>query len=548
MDVFLNLGIKIPNAVLVEGITESVGDEAVDFLNQYGSIRDTYSISLKGSDFDGALVVEFINGEAMEVLRPILPYTLTAAKETLYLSELSAVSMNHFAKAKTKSYLSDLKDLAKLTGVDYTEVLKSMMTQIGLSVTELQPKPAVKMSSAQAEISASSQYSSQSEPSIQLASAVTSNLQGTAPRSAPEPGTNPAAPPSQSGVRRTISNIDVHPPEVQRYVVEHIVKNEEGALHHQKLRVFSGRTPRPPHESDYEAWRAGVNLILRDPSISDLQRSRGIVESLLPPAADIVKHLSHDTMPIVYMDTLDSAYGTVQDGDELYARFMDTFQDSGEKPSAYLQRLQVALNAALKRGGVVEPDINRHLLNQFCRGCWDNTLIAELQLKQKKTQPPTFAEFLLLLRTEEDREAAKTVRMKQHLGSVRHKAIAHAQFARPDTEDGGAVAALTTITQQLAQQIADVQRQLAMLTANQSKTASITKSPSYSRPPIKQKATTGQPGRASPSQPKPGFCFRCGEDGHIRPQCENEPNSALVARKRKQFSKNHQNTSTNQLN
>lgn len=535
MEVFLKSGIKVPNAVLVEGITETVGEEAIDFLKRYGSISKTHFISESESDFDGALLVEFTNSEALNALRPRLPYTLTTAKETICISELSTVSSEHFARAKTKSYLSDLKDLAKVTGVDFTDVLKSMMAQIGLSVTELQPKPVVKESPAHTE----SPASPQEPPPTELSD-------NTAPsRPAPELNTNPSAPTPHPG----ISSIDIHPPEVQRYVVEHIMKSEEGAVHHQRLRVFSGRTPRPPHESDYEAWRAGVDLMLRDPSVSDLQRSRRIVESLLPPAADMVKHLSHDTLPTVYMDTLDSAYGAVQDGDELYARFMDTFQDAGEKPSVYLQRLQVALNAALKRGGVLETDLNRHLLTQFCRGCWDNTLIAELQLKQKKSQPPTFAELLLLLRTEEDREAAKMVRMKQHLGAARPKASAHAQFVRPEPEDEGAVAALTTITQQLAQQIADVQRQLAMLTANQSKTTSSSKSPSYSRPPpVKQKATAPQPRRSAPAQPKPGYCFRCGEDGHIRPQCENEPNPALVAQKKKLFSRKQQNHSNNQLN
>lgn len=537
-------GMKIPNAVLVEGITETVGDEAVDFLKQYGSISQTELITDSESDFNGSLIVEFTNSEAIEALRPLLPHKLTLAKETLFISELSTVSSEHFARAKTSSYLSELKYLAKVTGVDYTEVLKSMMTQIGVSVAGLQSNPA-----SATGLTESFQPSEQvQEETTQQSTAANDNPQDSGqPSSTPEPNLNTSASTSQPGVRRTIT-VDVNPPGVHRYVVEHVMK-EDGIVHHQRLRVFSGRMPRPPHESDYETWRAGVDLMLRDPSVSDLLRSRRIMDSLLPPAADVVKHLSHDTMPTVYVDTLDSAYGTVQDGDELYARFMDTFQDAGEKPSAYLQRLQVALNSALKRGGVAESDINRHLLNQFCRGCWDNTLIAELQLKQKKTQPPTFAELLLLLRTEEDREAAKSVRMKQHLGSTRQKATAHAQFARPEPEEGGAIAALTTATQQLAQQVADIQRQLNMLTANQSKTTSTTKPPSYSRPPAKQKTTVPQPRQSASSQPKPGYCFRCGEDGHIRPQCENEPNSALVARKRKQFSRNPQNSSrANQLN
>lgn len=63
----------------------------------------------------------------------------------------------------------------------------------------------------------------------------------------------------------------------------------------------------------------------------------------------MVKHLSPSSLPAAYLQLLDSAYGTVRDGDELYAKFLDMFEDTGEKPSAYLQRLQVALNLAVKK-------------------------------------------------------------------------------------------------------------------------------------------------------------------------------------------------------
>ncbi|KAK7886001.1 hypothetical protein WMY93_025622 [Mugilogobius chulae] len=403
--------------------------------------------------------------------------------------ELELCTIAIYTTRSTEDLLDPPHDIGVIIE-DYTEILKSMMTQIGLSIAELHPAAPGKE-----EPVATESIATPSEPQVN----VRADHLPPSSTSVTEPGTEPAA--SKPGVRRTMSSIDVHPPEVQRYVVEHIVKSEEGAGHHQRLRAFSGRLPRPAHESDYETWRTGVDLLMKDPSVSDLQRSRRIVESLLPPAADVVKHLSSDTMPTVYLDTLDSAYGTVQDGDELFAKFMDTFQDNGEKPSAYLQRLQVVLNSALKRGGVIESDIDRHLLNQFCRGCWDNTLITELQLKQKKTQPPTFPQLLLLLRTEEDREAAKATRMKQHLGSARPKATAHAQFARSDPVDGGTVAALTTMTQQLAQQLADVQRQLAMLTANL---------PGNSKSSLSNKSSIKDKSKVQSSRrfTKPGYCFR----------------------------------------
>ncbi|XP_061895856.1 paraneoplastic antigen Ma3 homolog isoform X2 [Entelurus aequoreus] len=270
-----------------------------------------------------------------------------------------------------------------------------------------------------------------------------------------------------------------------------------------------------------------------------MQRSRKIFNSLSPPAEDMVKHLKPDAPPAVYLQTLDSAYGTVQDGDELYAKFMDTFQDAGEKPSKYLQRLQVALNQAVKQGGVLNKDFERHLLTQFCRGCWDNSLITELQLKPRKKNPPTFAEFLLLLRTEEDREAAKTIRMQQHLGSSRSRAANHAQYAYTNSAERGDIAALT-VTQQLAKQLADVQKQLATLTAAQSRSCqSAAFKPTPGGMSGKGQGAGKQPKNLS-SVPKPGYCYGCGEDGHIKTYCDNPPNPAFVTAKKRQFAEKQQ--------
>lgn len=523
MDLFESLGIKIPNAVLVSGVPNYEVDEVEDFLLQYGAIERSLQINSPGSEFHNMLVVEFKTGSAFELLGPILPYTFKPQDNEYCVQNLSKVYIEKVGCSKTKTYLADLKQVAKLSGEDFAEVLRELMIQIKEAVTEIQPG---KTEDIKEEITAPPEHKMAATVMATAPTPLTHNMPAAAAAAPFPPATHPATA-ITGGYSINMSSADLNPPEVQRYVVEHIVKSDDINMRSShKLRMFSGKAPRPQHEVDYDTWRTGIDLILKDPSISELRRSRCILDSLLPPAADIIKHLSPDLPAEIYIQHLDSAYGTVQDGEELYVKFMDTLQDSGEKPSAYLQRLQVALSLAVRRGGVKPSEVNRHLLSQFCRGCWDNSLISELQLKQRKTKPPSFAELLLLLRTEEDREASKNLRMKQHLGTSKQRVSAQAQFAME--EDKGVCAALSTLTKQMA----EMQKQLAALTASQSH---------QSRAPVPQPYNKQKPAVNVPSSSqKPGFCFRCGEDGHIRPQCENSPNPALVNAKRKQFSEKKQ--------
>lgn len=135
----------------------------------------------------------------------------------------------------------------------------------------------------------------------------------------------------------------------------------------------------------------------------------------MPPATDVIKHVSPQALPSVYLQLLDSVYGSVEDGDELLVKFMGTLQNNDEKPSDYLDRLQVALSAVVRRGGITEEERNYYLLKQFCRGCWNDGLIADLQLERRTSVQSSFAELVLLIRTEEDKQASKHNRIKKHL-------------------------------------------------------------------------------------------------------------------------------------
>ncbi len=66
MDVFDNLGIKIPNAMLVSGTTEELSEveEVIEFLQRYGSIGRATVVDVVGSEFHKRWVVEYSSGAA----------------------------------------------------------------------------------------------------------------------------------------------------------------------------------------------------------------------------------------------------------------------------------------------------------------------------------------------------------------------------------------------------------------------------------------------------------------------------------------------------
>eukprot|EP00064_Thunnus_orientalis_P023816 superscaffoldBa00009410_g24077 len=133
---------------------------------------------------------------------------------------------------------------------------------------------------------------------------------------------------------------------VQKVVVEHIVRRQDAVPQVQspvRLRSFSGKAPRPNNETDYDTWRSHIELLQTDSSMSPLQISRKIFESLLPPAADVVKGLRPESPPSAYLQLLDSAFGTVEDGEELFARFLNTLQDLAGQSVPYLGYVELAV-------------------------------------------------------------------------------------------------------------------------------------------------------------------------------------------------------------
>lgn len=535
MDVVRNENIKVPNAVLVSGLTgEPTDDEVFQYLEQYGKIERIIELHSTAAKFRDSSIVEFSSGESLELLKDILPCKRPTCKleVTHHIQLLSDLYTADQGSSLTQTYLAELQNVAKLSGTNFEKVLLDELARIQKSTqTQLTELDTSKLNE---EVLPTNDH----DPALNVSVRACSFKHDTP---SPESGTH--AFPSPQNKPLYIPPDYLTPPEVQKVVVEHVIRNADVSPQYYgntRIRPFSGKTPCPTAESDYETWRSNVEFQLGDPTVSDKHTTRKIIESLLPPAANFVKHLGPSSTPHEYLALLDSAYGIVEDGDELFAKFLTTNQDSGEKPSIYVQRLQATLNKVVKRGGLAASETDSQLLKQFCRGCWDNALITSLQLEQKKTKPPSFSELLLLLRTEEDRQAAKSNRMRQHLGLNKAKAQLNSLTSNEYVPDISAVAssneAFPSHTQKLEKQMEALQAQIASLKASlTSKQGQSKKKPKFQTKPSTEDNPPSSAESNHKRKPRPWYCFNCGENGHIKPSCTGEPNRELVEQKNKEL-------------
>lgn len=537
MEIVQKENIKVSNALLISGpnnILES--EEVLDLLKRHGSITRVLPINDPESKYHDHTIVEYNLGSAIESISPLLPLSHTVKENpslTYQIRALSSVYSFEESFDATSSYLFTLKTIAKQSGKSFSALLREELSQISSSLV-------------------ADEVDEEDEPVLDELNSVREenvpNINVQRPSSilnVPTLDQNDL-PSSEKRLSGAMSHVQLNPAEVQKVIVEHIVKSEVAAAIPStavvKLRPFSGRIPQPNNESDYDTWRCNVELLFDDPSVSDLQRVRRIMESLLPPATDIVKSLGSRASPRAYLNMLDSAYGAIDDGDELFSKFMNTFQNEGEKASSYLQRLQVALSKAVRGGGIKSSEANHHLLRQFCRGCWDDILISELRLETSRDDPIEFQDLLRSLRTREDKSAQKLLRMRSHMGVSKPKPQPSARSAHACSQDtvmssnSPHESKLLSETAELKKQIAELREQLTSLTLPKPRKTVKPKhktslSPTTSEIAAKQPLKlAGHP--VTKFRPRPGYCFRCGEDGHISVTCENSPNPKLVEEKR----------------
>lgn len=534
MDLCNQFDVHGPSCLYVTGINEQYSDkEITDFFKANGDIKKIVRVPDVPDQPRARTLVEYSSERAISRLDPANLGHLPSPYDpniTWHVKTIREVCQEELGRELAQRCLAELSTLAGSSKAGFWDMLQRELEPV-------QPDPVLPLSP-----DTHLQLSDQHVPTPSSDSRATDEGQpNNAEPSLAHPASN-ASPFSSPTSPPLLSESTINPPQVQKVIVEHFIHSDAtpSSFSQSRVRTFSGRLPKPNGEVDYEAWRTQVDLLLNDTSLSDSQKVRRILESLLSPAADIVKPLGTNALPEAYLTQLESAFGVVEDGEELFATFLGSNQNSGEKPSVYLNRLQTLLTKAISRGGVSPAESDKHLLRQFCRGCWDQSLIIGLQLEHRKTSPPSFPELLLLLRTEEDRRAAKMDRMKKHLGGTKAAAHVHSVLSLPvfDEEPVVTLPKKPDASSKLEREVAELRKQVAQLIHKEEKeykreepASSITRKETPLQGESLAARITNPSTSQTPTQPRPWFCFKCGQDGHIAANCPNEPNPGLVRKK-----------------
>lgn len=534
----------------IEGVYTD--DDITKVFEINGKVSKVARIPNEPNEVEGRVLIEYVSDKSISKIDPKILGDLPSPNDPSVVwsvRTIREVVQEDVGREIARRYLSELKAVGSSGKTGFFSVLQSELHESHTTTYHTQPGTALTSDTSNHDM-----LDSQAECT--------------------EPARTPSTSASASLTAVPIDESLFNPPQIQKVVVEHVIRSEvaSSSSAYTRIRTFSGRTPRPSGEVDYEIWRTQVGLLLSDPALSDAQKVKKILESLLSPAADTVKHLGVSSLASTYVAQLDSAFGVVEDGEELFAAFLSSNQNNGEKPSAYLNRLHSLLTRAVSRGGATTGNPSELLLRQFCRGCWDQSLIIGLQLEYKKDNPPSFPELLLMLRSEEDRRSAKLDRMKKHLGVTKAAAHAHSIYdmSAYDHEPVSSDGIRQSETSKLEKRVSELAKQVEKL--NQKSKNPIKTSEPQQVPNSQQSGTTNienkideltkqvqvlvqsqkfpkrsqgydkQEGPAVhrsnlkksvsvPGMPRAWFCFKCGEDGHIAACCLNEPDPALVREK-----------------
>lgn len=176
-----------------------------------------------------------------------------------------------------------------------------------------------------------------------------------------------------------------------------------------KLRVFSGSTVAAPEEEPFEVWLEQATEIAKEWPIPEAEKKRWVTESLRGPALDLMHIVQADNPSISAEECLEAfkqVFGSMESRRTSQVKYLKTYQQDGEKISAYVLRLETLLRRAVEKRAIPRNIADQVRLEQVMAGAnLSNVLWCRLRELKDHGPLPTFLQLMKVIREEEEEEA-----------------------------------------------------------------------------------------------------------------------------------------------
>lgn len=182
-------------------------------------------------------------------------------------------------------------------------------------------------------------------------------------------------------------------------------------VRYQRLGVFSGRDRPFPGEDSFETWLDHTADMLHVwQGVSERERRRRLLEGLRGTALQLVHGLLAENPARTAQDCLAAltrVFGDTESPATLRVKCLTAQQQSGERLSAFVLRLEVLLQKAVEKGALARDSLDHLRLRQvLTRANLIGPLDEALRKLRLVGRAPTFLEMLGLVRESEAWEAS----------------------------------------------------------------------------------------------------------------------------------------------
>lgn len=147
MEIVIQESIKVPDSVIISGLTKTETDNELEkYLATFGSISRLFHIDNPTSEYHEHAIVEFTHGTAMQSLEPLLPLLYQSPSNpevTFKVCSLANMYSSIACGSATKTYMEELQAIAKLSGKSFETLLQEELAKFSstLSSPAHQVKP-----------------------------------------------------------------------------------------------------------------------------------------------------------------------------------------------------------------------------------------------------------------------------------------------------------------------------------------------------------------------------------------------------------------------